>query len=281
MKRKTASKSKQKLSKMNNITVIFGYGLFLWTILNLILWTIIPFGNLLFQPAARHFNIIVLIITFAAAAILPALGSYILGDRATHIKNKALHHYNGVLFGIAAYWVASALSFIGYSELVNTSGLPIPFPAVVATGIPIILTIAIMAFVAITYAKKQKNTTAVLEHHPYQIVLVGSIIALYVSIALNGDYSVSDVLWTSVLSFAFPVVLTLVSYKILAKYQTSRLGRLTDAVIAMSIGHITLLSIGSLIAYLNLTWSATIVWSYVFALVVWIAYLYLRNQKIA
>jgi hypothetical protein len=272
-------KSNQKLTKKNNTTVIFGYGLFLLTILNVILSTVIPLGNALFHPTARHFNIVVMLITFVAAAILPALGSYILGDRATHIKNKALHHYNGILFGLAAYWVASALSWIGFNQFVNISESPTPLTVVITNGVPIILTIAVMAFVAITYAKKQKNKSSVLEHRPYQIALIGSIIALYLSIAMDGNYSAGDAIWTSVLSYAFPVVLTIVSYRILAKYHSSWLARLMDAVVAMSISHITLSSIGPFTSYLYLPWIATMIWSYVFALGVWIAYLYLRNRK--
>lgn len=279
MKQKSTLKSKQKLTKKNSTTVIFGYGLFLIIILSVILWTIIPLGTALFHPTARHFNIVVLLITFAAAAVLPALGSYILGDRATHIKNKALHHYNGVLFGLAAYWAASALSWIGFNQFVNTSEPPTPLTIVIANGVPIILTIAAMAFVAITYAKKQKNKSSVLEHRPYQIALVGSIIALYLSIAMDGNYSAGDAIWTSILSYAFPVLITLVSYGALAKYHTSRPARITDAVIAMSIAHITLSSIGPFMAYLHLHWYATMIWSYVFALVVWVAYLYFRNRK--
>lgn len=281
MKQKTTAKSKQNVNKKHSTTVIFGYGLFLLTVLSLISWTVIPLGSVLTSPTVRHFNIIVLIISFVAAAILPALGSYILGDRATHIKNTVLHHYNGVLFGIAAYWIASALNFIGYTQLLHVGNLPIPFPIIVATAVPIILTVAVMAFVAITYAKKQKNKSSVLEHHPYQIVLIGSIAALYVSIAMNSNFNTDDNLWTNILPFAFPVVLTFVSYKILAKYHTSRLAGFTDAVAAMSLGYITLSSIMSFIAYLDLHLSVTLAYSYVLTLAVWTVYLYLQNRKSA
>jgi hypothetical protein len=276
-------KNKQKLNEQNSVTVAFGYGLFVLTSLSVVLWTIIPLGAVLFNPhpATRHFNVAVLLILFVAASILPALGSYILGDRATHLKNRALHHYNGVLFAIAAYWVASVFTFIGFSQFVPLGNLPIPLPSVIAVGVPIILAIAVMTFIAITYAKQQKNKPSVLEHRPYQIVLVGSALWFFVSMAMSSSYSLNDTLWYGIVSLAYPVVLTAASYRILAKHHSSRLASLTDAVVAMGFGSITLTLFYSFVSYLNLPNATTFILSYTFALVVWIAYLYLRNRKSA
>ena len=279
--KKPTSKNKQKLSKKNNITVVFGYSLFALIVLGTILWTVIPLSNALFYPTSRHFNIIALMISFVAAAILPALASYVLGDRATHNKNKALHHYNGVLFGVAAFWVATALSYVGWAPLASIDELPVPFPSVLASAVPIILAVAVMAVVAITYAKKKKNSLSVLEHRPYQIVLIGSILAFNLSIAMSGNYDSSVKLWEIITPYIYLAVLVFVSYRVLAKHHISRLARLTDALIAMSFSYITITSIGSYIAFLNLHWSFTLVWSYIIASVVWATYLYLQNRKTA
>lgn len=279
--KKSVLKNKQKLYKKNNITVVFGYSLFALIVLGTILWTIIPLSNALFYPTSRHFNIIALMISFVASAILPALASYVLGDRATHKKNKALHHYNGVLFGVAAFWVATALSFVGWAPLASISELPVPFSTVLASAVPIVLAVAVMTFVAITYANKKKNNLSALEHLPYQIVLVGSILALNLSVAMSGSYDSGVKLWEIITPYIYLVVLVLVSYRVLAKYHVSRFARLTDALIAMSFSYITMTSIGPYIAFLNLHWSVTLIWSYVIALVVWAAYLYLRNRKAA
>lgn len=279
--KKTISKNRQRLNKKNNTTVVFGYSLFALIVLGTILWTVIPLSNALFYPTSRHFNIIALMISFVAAAILPALASYVLGDRATHNKNKALHHYNGVLFGVAAFWVATALSFVGWAPLASINELPVPFPSVLASAVPIILAVAVMAFVAITYAKKKKNSSSVLEHRPYQIVLVGSILAFNLSIAMSGNYDSSVKLWEIIAPYAYLMVLVVVSYRVLAKYHVSRFARLTDALIAMSFSYITMTSIGSYVAFLNLHWSVTLIWSYIIALVVWVAYLYFRTRKAA
>jgi hypothetical protein len=277
----TTSKNKHNINSKYNTTVIFGYGLFALIVLSTILWTVIPLSNALFYPTSRHFNIIALIISFVAAAILPALASYVIGDRATHKKNKVLHHYNGVLFGIAAFWVATASSFVAWAPLASIGQLPVPFPTILASAVPIIIAIAVMTVVAITYAKKKKNTLSVLEHRPYQVVLIGSVLALNISLIIGGNYTVSVNLWDIVTPYIYLVVLILVSYFVLAKYHTSGLARLTDATIAMSLSYITMTSISQYIAFLNLHWSVTLLWSYIIAIVVWVAYLYLRNRKVA
>ena len=127
MKQKILLKSKQNLNKKNNTTVVFGYGLFALIVLGALLWTVIPLSNALFYPTSRHFNIIMLMISFVASAVLPAIVSYKVGDRATHTKNKGLHHYNGVLFGVAAFWLATVFSYVAWAPLASISEIPVPF----------------------------------------------------------------------------------------------------------------------------------------------------------
>ena len=271
--------NKKAFDKHNKVTTIFGYSLFILTVLTVIIGTAIPLGLALFHPTARHFNIIVILITFFIAAILPALGSYLLGDRATHNRNKALHHYNGVLFGVAAYWVSLFFTFIGFNQYVHFSELPFPFPIVIANGIPILLSIVVMAIVAVMYARKQKNMTSVLYHRPYQVVLIGSALGFLIYVAFGQNYTMIELLWLSLSSLAIPVILTAISYKLVARFHTTRLARLSDAVIAMSVGGITSSLMNSFVAYLNLPWVGTYVISYAIAIIVWVLYLYLRTRK--
>lgn len=279
MKRKNTPKNKVKLSKINNTTAIFGYSLFAITILNQIFFTIIPLSSAMTYPGARYFNIIVLIIAIAVSALLPALGSYILGDRATHSKNKALHHYNGVLFGIAAFWVSSVLGFIGWRGILVPADMPAPLSNVILFGIPVALTIIVMAVVAVLYAKNKKRTHSVLEYLPYQIVLLVSVAAIYLSYNTFGTYNSIEERIIGIASLAFPIILTLISYIVLAKHHTSRRTRLTDAAAAMSFGYIASIAIGSFVANFNPYWTAVFGWSYAFGILVWAAYLYLRNRK--
>ena len=272
--------SKKTLDKQNNVTIFFGYSLFIATVVTVIIGTIIPLGSALFHPTARHFNIVVLLFTFTAAAVLPALVSYVLGDRATHTKNKLLHHYNGVLFGIAAYWVALLVTFIGISQYILLSGLPAPIlGTVIVNGLPIIITIAVMAYVAISYAHKRNNKASILHHRPYQVVLIGSTLGFLGYVIAGQNYGVVEILWLSISSTLIPIILTVVSYRVLAKYHTSRVARFADAVIAMSIASIVSSLANTFVAYLTLPFMATIGISYAIAIAIWALYLYLRSRK--
>ena len=93
--------TKTKIQK-NSITVRFGYALFALMVLSVVTSTIIPLSQALSYPTARHLNIWLMLLSFSAAAVLPLLVSYLIGDKVTHNKNKLLHHYNGVLFGLAS-----------------------------------------------------------------------------------------------------------------------------------------------------------------------------------
>ena len=271
------TKRKHTLTSQNNITTVFGYSLFVLTVISFVLSTVVPLSLALAHPTARHFNIIVMITAFAIAAILPALASYLIGDRATHTKNKSLHHYNGILFGIAAYWVAQVLTWVGFSSFVFVSELPFPAPLAITNTMPVILAIMIMAIIAVTYAKKQKQTTSVLHYRPYQAVLITSIIGyvLYpiINIDVNSGFAASSLVFLLV-----PVIIVAIAYKCLARYHQQRLALLCDAIIAMSMGWIATWVADPLIASLQLPYQIAIIPTYVVGLVVYASYLYLRTR---
>jgi len=262
----------------NKVTITFGYTLFALTVLSFLISTAIPFAFSFQYPGARHFNIIVMVVTFAIATILPALASYFIGDKATHSKNKSLHHYNGVLFGVAAYWVAQLFSWVGFSSVLGVSESPYPTPLVVTNVIPVILTIILMAAVAVAYAKKRKSNTSVLLYRPFQIVLIIAFIGAFLYPYINGTFNPSFAAISFGL-FGVPVVLVAISYRILAKYHTTRLARLSDAIIAMSTGWIATWLAGSFISYVQLPYQITTIPAYVVGAVVFVGYLFLRVRK--
>lgn len=269
------TKHKKISASHDNITIIFGYSLFALTVISFLLSTVIPFSHALTYPTARHFNIIVMVIAFAIAAIIPALISYLIGDRATHNKNKSLHHYNGVLFGIAAYWVAQVLSWVGFNSVLGASELNFLIPLAINNVLPVILAVIIMAIVAVTYTKK-KNTASVLHHRPYQIVLIASIVGhlIYPVLISSATYTLSAITF-----LAAPVIVIAIAYKILAKYHSTRLAQLSDAIIAMSMGWIVMWVSDPLFALLQTPYPFTPIPSYVAGTVVFASYLYLRTRK--
>lgn len=267
----------QKTSQTHKkITVAFGYGLFALIIISTITSTVIPYTMLLMNPTVKHFNVAIFLVAFLAAAILPVLVSYIFGDRATHAKNKLAHHYNGVLFGIAGYWlsmslISSFLTFI-YTDLQSV------FPelaVLIFNGVPILALLIVMLIVAITYALHQKKKDSVLQHAPYQVILIGvftlHIVILLVSLFMQpNEYAV----WSLVYIFVFLAMIA-ISYKCVAKLHSSRVTRLSAAVIAVSIPYVISIVASQFITYIEYSLFVPLG----IGILAWIVYLFLMVRK--
>jgi MFS family permease len=275
--------TKQKMipaayNKLNNTTTIFGYSLFALTVLSFFISTIVPFSLSLQYPGAKHLNIIAMVLAFAISTILPALASYLIGDKATHAKNKALHHYNGVLFGFAAYWAAVLLSWVGFGSVVFVSEIPFPIPLLVSNIIPVLLAIGVMAIIASTYTKRKNNKTTVLQYLPFQIVLAVSVLGAFTFPYITGffkpDFSTEGIVWNVI-----PVVAIIIAYILLAKQHRARLARLSDAIIAMTIGWVMVWLTQSFIFFLPPQYQMSSIVGYAVGVVAFGAYLYLRTRR--
>lgn len=271
-------KTKTAPTLRHKITTRFGYGLFSLMVLSFLLTTLVPMLFALQYPTARHFNIVVLITVFAVATILPALAAYFIGDKSTRSKKGTLHHYNGVLFGLAAYWVAMLTSWIGFSTVFGVSDQPYPAPLIATNVAPVLLTIAIMITLAVVFAKKQGKNTSALHFLPYQLTLViaavGAFAAPYIS---NSPY----VTFAGIGNLLIPVGATALAYLVLGKQKLTGLARLSDALIAMTVGWITVWvaqSFLSLLPYQS-THQFIELLSYGIGLITLLAYLYLRVRK--
>lgn len=274
-------KADKTLKQQRRVTIVFGYGLFLITLVMLTVFTIVPWTSLLFGATRNHINTLTILITLVLGAVLPTIVSYVLGDSATHIKNKTSHHYNGVLFGIASYWVALLFTFIRAESLPNgMQGVSEPWYSISSLW-PALATIIVMLFVSITYAKNQKNKSSVLQHRPYQVVLVGSALAFLVYIAIVQDYTLSATLTTySAITLLVPVILVFIGYKILAKSRSSKRVRISEAVIAMTIAGISVSLVARFVGNLNpfITVFGLVVPELV-GLCVWVLYLWLVSRR--
>lgn len=270
-------KNKNNSNSTMKITTVFGYSLFALTILSFLLTTAIPFGLHLQSPTARHSNIVVMILVFGIAAILPALVSYVIGDKATHVKNKSLHHYNGVLFGIEAYWVAFLFSWVGFSSVFNVGDYPYPTPLIVTNIMPVIFTIILMAVVAVNFAKQQRNKASVLHYRPFQVVLIASIVIGFVYPYVSGLFAANSAV--VIVALSIPLVAMAIAYKVLAKHNETLSSRLCDAFVAMSMGWVTVWLASSFISFLRLPYQVEAIVSYVIGSAVFVAYLYLRAHK--
>ncbi len=274
-------KADELLIRQRRVTIVFGYSLFLLTLVMLTVFTVIPWMSLLFNTTVtRHFNVLVVLISLTLGAILPTILSYVMGDSATHSKNKTSHHYNGVLFGIASYWLAILFMFIRIETTPNIMmSFTEPWSSILASW-PALATIIVMLFVSITYAKNQKNKSSVLQHRPYQVVLVGSFVVLSVYIAIIGDYSIGMLAVASIASLILQVILIIIAYKVLSKSRLSKAVRLSEAVIAITVSGIAVSLVSQLVGRLNplLTISSLVV-PQVVGVCVWALYLWLVSRR--
>lgn len=267
---------KNKKSEVQfKITTRFGYSLFVLSIIGLIVSTVIPFTQLLYTPTAKHDRIIILVISLVLASLLPLLISYFIGYQATQPRSNIERRYNGVLFGIIATWLSSAFSFINLGSLVWTlPSMPIP----INHYVPVILTILVTVVVGILYAKTAKKKEGLLSFKPYQFTLLASMVATFLpGIWLfhrffNHPFSSELVASLSVLLL---IIMVVVSYKLTTFKNGPALDKLTQALIATSIGFIASMYVGYLFAYSPLHMPLQVILFNTFGVMVWGLYLYL------
>lgn len=246
-------KQNKKTDNFKKITILFGYVLFTLLLITVTISTIIPFGSMLLNPIVRHLNVAVLLVSLVAGAILPPLISYLIGDRVTHSKSKLDHHFNGILFGFASYWLSLSFFFIGSDVISNIrSAFSEPLATALTTW-PILATLVILAAVAVGYAKSKRKVVSIMEYKPYQATLFVSVVATFVYILLHQSYD-PDMKWVvSLLYVVVPVILIGVSYSILpTRLYNSVSARLVGAVVAVSVGSIASSIAGQLLPYSEL-----------------------------
>lgn len=247
-------KSNIQQERFKKVTIMYGYTLFALWVVALVIYTVIPMTTMLFNPAVRHFNGAVLLISLVAGAILPPLVSYTMGDRVTHSKDKNMHHFNGVLLGIASYWFALFFSFVGaYTVSGIRSVVPEPWATLLA-GWPILATLCVMIIPAVSYAKTRKEQLSLLEHKAYRITLLVGLIATF-AFTLYNQYLYADTSWTAtILTTLVPVVFIAITYLALrAKTFVSPAARFTTAIVTVSIGFIAASGAGQLVPYTMLS----------------------------
>jgi hypothetical protein len=246
-------KKQKQIDNFEKVTILFGYGLFALFLIVLVQTLIYPWVSTLFYPKAEHFSIVIFMLSLITGAVLPTLLSYLLGDRATHSKSKLIHHFNGILFGIAAFWISLCINYFGADVITwLRSALPESWAVILHASWQIAIPVIIMGIVAFTYARHQKKKSSVIEHRPYQIVLFGSFVISAISVLANA-HDPSALYFTVFLTIGIPVVLTALSYGALLNLSISKLTRLTLSVVSMSFAfiafYITSMSLSYVMAY--------------------------------
>ncbi len=270
---------KKQITNLEKTTVAFGYGLFALFFTSVILTTIFPMVSTFFSPSVRHFNVIVFMISITAGAILPTLLSYFIGDWATHAKNRLIHHFNGVLFGITAFWISLLINYFGVDTVTWLRSIfPDSLALVVNSSWQIAIPVLIMAIVAVAYSRQQKIRSTVLEYKPYQAILFGSIIISAIGILANA-LDPDAFFITVLLAIGIPLLLIILSYVALLKLPLSKLTRLTLSVVSMSFALIATYIESTLFSYMT-THNNFLLLTLITGVVVMLTYLVLIRRRV-
>jgi hypothetical protein len=263
------------------VTVVFGYGLFVLAILNLIISTVIPWTGLLLSPyPVQKTNVAVQLVSFIFAVVLPPLVGYILGQKMTHRHDRLTHHFNGVLFGIVAYWVSVFTGFVAVDTIQpirNTFSEPW---ATVITSWPIVATLVVMSGLAFYYAHNMKQKDSVLHDRVYQFALFAGVVSIpvYEILFLVRYYDVGSLIYDVVVLAAILGCIIISRYAI-HRFQPTQKNPLSLSVIAVSVGLITMQLAGEIIALITPWYLTNQIGSAIAGIIAWLLYLLLVVRK--
>ncbi len=285
---KKASKSVQRNNSQMRITVYYGYALFLLILAGLLL-TLTPWVQLIAATqetrTVSDFSVAMLLVSFVFTALAPALVGYLAGDSATRSKNKLIHHYNGVLFGVLGVWLWSVLGIVyAYIPLGNITANTLQYALLnlAPTALAAITTIVL----GIVYARSTRHQVSLIDYNPYRVLLIGAAAALAPSIALAAglskgltDTTMVDAFIALIVPLLFMLVAVLVGYYILGK-QIGTVGeRIVRSIIAAGFAILAMTGVIQLITYT--TWDPA--FQYIamgFATAVWLSYLLLVRRAL-
>jgi len=278
VQKKKPAKTNQTFKK---VTVVFGYALFILVLINLIVGTIIPWTGLLFTPyPIQKTNVVVQLLSFIFAIILPPVVGYILGQKMTHRHDRLTHHFNGVLFGIVAFWVSNFVSFAAVDTLGPIrSTFDEPWATVVNSW-PIVATLLIMSVLAFYYAHNIKQKDSVLHDRVYQVALFASVVSIpiYLALFLTQYNDAGSLIYDGVfLAIVFGLIG--ISRAVIHRFQPTLKNQLSLSVVAVSIGLIVNQLTGGLIATVYPWYLTVLIGSAVLGGIAWLLYLILIVRK--
>ena len=273
--------TKTKKTNPQTPLVIAGYILFVLLIIAVLLSTTIPFGRMLFNPRVLHHNVALFTVALTVGTILPTYLGYAIGDHSVKSKSKRSHHFNGVLFGLLAYWIMSILSVFTYVSIPAEYFTAAPNVRVVVVNLLPSIGIAIItALLAIAHIRSRQAKRDILEYKPYIILLIGSVILLPSESLIIGLFSLNVSMY-SFISLAMVVSLGLISYATLWNSKLSRLAKLTWSAISVSVAFVWVFVSSQLVSGLSYyitvtptmefqTMTSALVWA--LALIGWVIY---------
>lgn len=212
--------------------VIAGYVLFVLFVVGIFFSTTLPLGKVLFSPHPRHFNVALFMITLTVGSLLPAILGYVIGDYSTKAKERIVHHFNGVLFGLLALWVMLILSTLLWL-IPEIPAIPPNTLLVITNMIPSVIVALITVLLTVAHIRSRQAKYDIVQYKPFSLTFIASIIVLPLTVFINAP-SISAGLFIPLL---LTLVLGSISYATLHRSKLSKLNKVAWAAISVSIAY--------------------------------------------
>jgi hypothetical protein len=240
-----------KIKKTNSHSrlTLTGYILFSLLIVSVLLSTTIPFWSLLFNPHALRVNVAISTIALTIGAFLPVLVGYVIGDHSIKTKSRLYHHFNGVLFGLLAYWIMMIFTtFVSIpSDLASMSQNA---RIILINTLPSFAVAAITTALAVAHVRSPQAKHDIFDYKPYRILLIGCVILLPAWSLFNSILTQS-VNIHSFVPLTITVLVGAISYTSLRNSTLNKLSKITWSAISVSVAYVTVLISWQLVSGLS------------------------------
>lgn len=229
--------AKIKTKNSHTPLVFIAYVLFALLIVSIILSTLIPFGGLLFTPRVLYWNVILLTVFLVVGAILPVLIGYFVGDQSVKSKSKLTHHFNGVLFGLLAYWMMTIVSMI--MSIQSDYFMQSPnWGVIIQNVVPSAVIALVTCSLAVAHVRGRQARQDILDYKPYSALLItltllAPVIWSLPGIFLNQDYSLYPIV-----QLVITLIIGAVSFISLQKTAMSLYSKIVWSAVSITVAYV-------------------------------------------
>ncbi len=259
------------------VTAITGYTMFSVMVITEIINIAQVTNSIVGRPAAIRERVLTLFVIISLSALLPPLIAYFAGDRATKVKSKLEHHYNGVLFGVTAFWLWL------FTTTISWQWIPIPdvpfIPGQIMQFWPSFAVALVMMILGIWYIVVHKQNSLI-KFKPFQLLLMGSFAGVFIMSGISllatiqhKDNNLSAALY-SVIPLGTLVVMLVISFISSRSAKNNYVVRLTDATVAAAIGGLATTIAGGIFSRIYSDSTVVIILCSMTGLAAWAAYIH-------
>lgn len=198
---------------------------------------------MLFQSGTMKLNIVIITLALSVGVILPMLVGYFAGDKAVRSKSKLSHHFNGMLFGMLAYWI---MIFFGAFVWIPVEGLPDNTRIILVNLLPSIAVALVTVVLAVAHMRSKQAKRDVLEYRPFSFSLIVGVVAMPV-LSLAQSLIMNSVDVYSFVALGMVALFGGISYASLRNAGMSLSNRLTWSAVSVSVLYIAVYASMSLV----------------------------------